>query len=132
MPCTCAVRGFLDAKNEDYSMKSTWRVLLGFLLAPLITPLTFLEAHWGTIAAPVLILVGYFAYGSAVIFGGPAFLTVLDVKTEESFVVLDRRRTNWLDRFSVVGSLGRWGNEAASVVCCRGFAFRTHVSLYRR
>lgn len=74
MPCMCAVRKFLDARNEDDPMKSTRRVVLGFLLAPLVTPLTFLEARWGTVPAPLLIWVGYFAYGAAVIFGGPAFL----------------------------------------------------------
>jgi len=74
------VRRFSGGKNEDYFMKPTWRVLLGFLLAPLITPLTFLLValvRQGTIpvqAMPIFTFVGFFAYGAAVIFGGPAFL----------------------------------------------------------
>jgi len=73
-------RRFLDAKNEGYFMKSTLRILLGFLLAPLITPFTFLAAisfREGMVAfrvLPALTWVGFFAYGAALILGGPAFL----------------------------------------------------------
>ncbi|MDX6577956.1 MAG: hypothetical protein QOE96_3909 [Blastocatellia bacterium] len=66
--------------NENYFMKSEWRILPGFLLAPLITPLTFLVVlvfRQGMTAfrvIPILWYVGFFAYGAALIFGSLAVL----------------------------------------------------------